>query len=186
MNILLNSITTLYLRDKLAEKAIKDKLSRILVMLGACAGMCYNALWYFPVLIVLGGLVTASWDVQLRQQALRLKKRIQERRRPLDRSTEASENHDVPVLSEDLSVPPQAALASLQRRTGSAVTPLIQTSQSESPERSEVPIRGGPFPDDESISNSTDMRSHGIPVWAGLGVIALFFGRSTRSFLELR
>lgn len=155
-------------------------------MLGACAGMCYNALWYFPVLIVLGGVVTASWDVLLRRQVLRLRKRLQERRRPLDRNTEIADNQDARVLSPDLSVPPQAAFASLQRRTGSAVTPLIETSQSEPPARSELPIRGDTFTDDESTSNSTDMRSHGIPVWAGLGIIAVFFGRSTSSFLELQ
>ena len=43
---------------QLAEKAIKDKLTRILVILGACAGFCYNALWYFPLLMLLGGLAT--------------------------------------------------------------------------------------------------------------------------------
>ncbi|KGO37968.1 Chromate transporter [Penicillium expansum] len=38
---------------QLAEKAIRDKLSRILVIFGACAGLCYNALWYFPVLMII-------------------------------------------------------------------------------------------------------------------------------------
>ncbi|KAJ5739742.1 chromate transporter-domain-containing protein [Penicillium manginii] len=47
---------------QLAEKAIQDKISRILVIFGACAGLCYNALWYFPLLIVIGGLAIAIWD----------------------------------------------------------------------------------------------------------------------------
>ncbi|KAL3459347.1 chromate transporter-domain-containing protein [Aspergillus heterothallicus] len=47
---------------QLAEKAIRDRVSRILVIFGACAGLCYSALWYFPVLIVFGGVVTAVWD----------------------------------------------------------------------------------------------------------------------------
>lgn len=47
---------------QLAEKAIKDKLTRILVIFGACAGLCYSALWYFPLLIVLGGLSVVVWD----------------------------------------------------------------------------------------------------------------------------
>ena len=47
---------------QLAEKAIKDKFTRIQVILGACAGLCYNALWYFPLLMVLGGLATVIWD----------------------------------------------------------------------------------------------------------------------------
>ncbi|KAL4887886.1 chromate transporter-domain-containing protein [Aspergillus ambiguus] len=55
---------------QLAEKAIRDRLSRVLVILGACAGICYSALWYFPVLMVIGGLVTVVWDGYL-SQALR-------------------------------------------------------------------------------------------------------------------
>ncbi|CAG8031829.1 unnamed protein product [Penicillium nalgiovense] len=58
---------------QLAEKAIRDKLSRILVIFGACAGLCYNALWYFPVLMVIGGFATAIWDGWLYQQFRRAK-----------------------------------------------------------------------------------------------------------------
>lgn len=58
---------------QLAEKAIRDKLSRILVIFGACAGLCYNALWYFPVLMVVGGSLTSVWDGWLYQQILRAK-----------------------------------------------------------------------------------------------------------------
>jgi hypothetical protein len=46
---------------QLAEKAVRDKLSRLLVF-GACAGLCYSALWYFPLLMVVGGFVTTAWD----------------------------------------------------------------------------------------------------------------------------
>ncbi|KAJ9483169.1 hypothetical protein VN97_g10242 [Penicillium thymicola] len=58
---------------QLAEKAIRDKLSRVLVIFGACAGLCYNALWYFPVLMVIGGFLTSVWDGWLYQQILRAK-----------------------------------------------------------------------------------------------------------------
>ncbi|KAL2846411.1 chromate transporter-domain-containing protein [Aspergillus pseudoustus] len=47
---------------QLADKAIRDRISRILVIFGACAGLCYSALWYFPVLMVVGGMATALWD----------------------------------------------------------------------------------------------------------------------------
>ncbi|KAJ5349834.1 hypothetical protein N7541_007561 [Penicillium brevicompactum] len=56
---------------QLAEKAIRDKLSRILVIFGACAGLCYSALWYFPVLMIIGGLLTSIWDGWLYQEFLR-------------------------------------------------------------------------------------------------------------------
>ncbi|KAK5082958.1 hypothetical protein LTS08_006218 [Lithohypha guttulata] len=52
----------------LAEKCIKDPLSRILVIFGACAGLCYSALWYYPVIIVIGGAVTVTWDMWLGRQ----------------------------------------------------------------------------------------------------------------------
>ncbi|OQD63097.1 hypothetical protein PENPOL_c010G00083 [Penicillium polonicum] len=58
---------------QLAEKAIRDKLSRVLVIFGACAGLCYNALWYFPVLMMIGGFLTSLWDGWLYQQILRAK-----------------------------------------------------------------------------------------------------------------
>ncbi|KAI1184212.1 chromate transporter-domain-containing protein [Nemania serpens] len=50
---------------QLSQKAITDKSTRIIVFLGASAGMLYNALWYFPVLIVLGGIATVVFDSRL-------------------------------------------------------------------------------------------------------------------------
>jgi chromate transport protein ChrA len=47
---------------QLSQKAIIDKLSRILVFFGGTAGMLYTALWYFPVLMAAAGLVTVVWD----------------------------------------------------------------------------------------------------------------------------
>ncbi|KAI3016990.1 hypothetical protein CBS147347_10527 [Aspergillus niger] len=58
---------------QLAEKAIRDRIARILVIFGACAGLCYSALWYFPVLMVAGGVATALWDGWIYQQILRAK-----------------------------------------------------------------------------------------------------------------
>lgn len=64
----------------LSKKAITDKLSRILVFLGATAGILHNALWYFPVLMIGGGLATIVWDLKrdirlLRGFSIRTKKR---------------------------------------------------------------------------------------------------------------
>ncbi|KAH8661178.1 chromate transporter-domain-containing protein [Ilyonectria robusta] len=47
---------------QLSEKAITDKMTRILVFLGAAAGMLYNALWYFPLLMFLAGIVAIVHD----------------------------------------------------------------------------------------------------------------------------
>ncbi|KAJ1324734.1 chromate transporter [Microdochium nivale] len=47
---------------QLSEKAITDKLTRIIVFIGASAGMLYNALWYFPLLMLLAGVATIVYD----------------------------------------------------------------------------------------------------------------------------
>ncbi|KAK0730358.1 chromate transporter-domain-containing protein [Lasiosphaeris hirsuta] len=47
---------------QLAEKAITDKLTRSLVFLGAAAGMLYNALWYFPLLMLIAGIIAVVYD----------------------------------------------------------------------------------------------------------------------------
>lgn len=56
---------------QLSGKAITDTLTRCLVFLGACAGMLYNALWYFPVLIVVGGSVAIVHDLKWLQRGRR-------------------------------------------------------------------------------------------------------------------
>lgn len=48
---------------QLSERTITDPLSRAIVAFTAGAGMLYNALWYFPLLMVLSGLVTIVQDV---------------------------------------------------------------------------------------------------------------------------
>lgn len=50
---------------QLSQKAVTDKLTRILVFLGATAGMLYGALWYFPLLMLFGGAATIIWDLRL-------------------------------------------------------------------------------------------------------------------------
>ncbi|RVD88929.1 uncharacterized protein DFL_003093 [Arthrobotrys flagrans] len=69
---------------QLAEKAIIDKLTRILVIAGACAGLCYNALWYFPLLMVLGGFATAVWDGWASQKVGKLKAKMRRKTREPD------------------------------------------------------------------------------------------------------
>ncbi|KAH7118233.1 hypothetical protein B0J13DRAFT_681032 [Dactylonectria estremocensis] len=47
---------------QLSEKAITDKITHILVFLGGAAGILYNALWYFPLLMFLTGVATVVHD----------------------------------------------------------------------------------------------------------------------------
>ncbi|KAL6410037.1 hypothetical protein AUP68_06446 [Ilyonectria robusta] len=47
---------------QLSQKAITDTITRVLVFLGATAGMMYNALWYFPLLMFLAGITAVVHD----------------------------------------------------------------------------------------------------------------------------
>ncbi|KAF7536927.1 hypothetical protein G7Z17_g12958 [Cylindrodendrum hubeiense] len=47
---------------QLSEKAITDRMTRAVVFTSASAGLMYNALWYFPLLIALSGLATVVHD----------------------------------------------------------------------------------------------------------------------------
>ncbi|ERS97561.1 hypothetical protein HMPREF1624_05732 [Sporothrix schenckii ATCC 58251] len=49
---------------ELAAKAITDELTRLLVFFTASAGTLYNALWYFPVLMIASGLATLTYDLR--------------------------------------------------------------------------------------------------------------------------
>ncbi|KAL4783888.1 putative chromate ion transporter [Aspergillus varians] len=64
---------------QLADRAIRDRLTRLLVIFGACAGLCYNALWYFPVLMIAGGLVTVTWDGWMSQLLRKAKSKWRQR-----------------------------------------------------------------------------------------------------------
>lgn len=55
---------------ELSQKAITDKMTRVIVSLTAAAGMLYNALWYFPVLMVASGLATLVFDFRWIHQSV--------------------------------------------------------------------------------------------------------------------
>ncbi|KAG8902638.1 hypothetical protein FRC01_009528, partial [Tulasnella sp. 417] len=48
---------------QLSERSITDPLSRVIIIFTGGAGMLYKALWYFPLLMVVSGLLTCWWDV---------------------------------------------------------------------------------------------------------------------------
>ena len=64
---------------QLATKAITDPLSRLIVVFSACVGLCYNALWYFPILMVGGGITTVVWDLWAKSFVGKLKIRWRRR-----------------------------------------------------------------------------------------------------------
>lgn len=140
---------------QLAEKAIKDDLTRILVIFGACAGVCYNALWYFPVLMVSGGLATLVWNGHLKPGIEKYRAR-RRRHASLEGVTEQA--------TQPASIPLEAtttASKAEQRRT--------VASSSSRPASHEVLAQ-------ETLARPP-VKDHTIRVQAGVCVILLFFGK---------
>ncbi|QIW95621.1 hypothetical protein AMS68_001139 [Peltaster fructicola] len=97
---------------QLASKSISDNLTRILVIAGACAGLCYSSLWYFPVLIVIGGAATMIWDVWVSRYIGKIRAR-----RALEHRQSAPDDN-IPL--EDI-----AATAREPQRTRTPETPSV-------------------------------------------------------------
>ncbi|PVH84082.1 hypothetical protein DL98DRAFT_652124 [Cadophora sp. DSE1049] len=64
---------------QLAQKAITDKMTRTLVFLGATAGLMYNALWYFPLLMLLGGAASVIFDYRVLHPAVKWVRNLRKR-----------------------------------------------------------------------------------------------------------
>jgi len=150
---------------QLARKAITDPLTRILVAVGGCAGMCYNALWYFPVLLILGGFATVSWDCFGQSYLMKWRQRKLFRRRlsnPPEPET-GLEEEDIPMdpINEEAR---SADLGGSHQRHGASAPPSV------------LP------PNQTSVHSSSSIRTsriealtYRIPVKMGLSLIALFF-----------
>lgn len=166
---------------QLADKAIRDKLTRIQVLFGACAGVCYNALWYFPILMVAGGLASVIWDGWMAQQVRRLKLTWQRRHsRPAEPEEAAippdvdGETPSVPVELQEVSGNSQASNAEDPQQTASVrsrkVTPAneTRTPRTLAPTSASSARTGG---------EGQPSASHSIRIRIGVLMLVLFFGR---------
>jgi hypothetical protein len=158
----------------LAEKAIKDKLSRILVILGACAGICYNSLWYFPLLMLLGGLAAAVWDGWMSQKIRKLKAKLKRRRSGTEvQVEEASAGESIPL--EEIPVDNRG----VQRRSAA-------TSRSLEPAQPK-PTANGTYIDhiQPHLLDRGNSSEHVIKVRAAVIIISLFFGMCSPMLIDL-
>lgn len=156
---------------QLAEKAIKDKITRILVIFGGCAGLCYNALWYFPVLIAIGGVSTVLWDAWLQQKVGKLKASYAARRRRTRGYGDAEESNPtqdiIPVVSQLR--PPEA----IKRRpqAGNSTDRILPLEEEVGPSRTESRREGIMF----EAAPVADTKTHNITIKTGLILVAGFF-----------
>ncbi|EGD85605.1 hypothetical protein H112_06515 [Trichophyton rubrum D6] len=151
---------------QLAEKAIKDKLTRILVTLGACAGLCYNALWYFPLLMAVGGLATVVWDGWLHQKIRGF--RLNRKRR-----------NTHPEAAEETAVPPSLQTRD-QQAHGNSSGPEDNTQMR--PRRTNVPggsniqhDQAGLLTNPNQSVEDDNLQKHVIRLRVGIIITVLFF-----------
>ena len=116
---------------QLAQKAVTDKVTRIVVFLGATAGLLYNALWYFPLLMFLGGCLTVVWDFRCLHGPARQILRAVEKRRQRNRSSVGNEI-EMTLPEGGLSGEPSASARKADTTVGSdSVTPSNPIANSE-------------------------------------------------------
>lgn len=159
---------------QLARKAITDKLTRLQVLFGACAGMCYTALWYFPVLLVVAGLLTPLWDFYARSLFGRMIFWKRRRPSPIQERQFTSDNEIVMVgrgagpdiLEKD---GPQQRHVNPSRENGANKTTTRETH----------------LPASAPRTSGIDISTHRVPVKTGSIFILLYFAVFT-VFMALR
>lgn len=161
---------------QLAEKAINDRITRILVIFGACAGLCYNALWYFPVLIAVGGMSTVVWDAWLRQRVAKIRAGYAARRRRA-----RTEDGDAEETAAAQTIPP-AEQVQLERPEAVKRRPQAGNSADRilpvEVEEEVPPSRSSERRNTEQMPISTpaaEVRTHNISIKLGLSLTVLFF-----------
>ncbi|PVH89403.1 hypothetical protein DL98DRAFT_647925 [Cadophora sp. DSE1049] len=121
---------------QLADKAITDKLTRLLVFLGGVAGMLYTRLWYFPVLMAGAGVATLMWDYRWPHAFARLVWRRRSARETI--GEEGAAEQDIAASSSNQPVP--ATEDSIRSRRGQgADQPNISSSTLPSASPHQVP-----------------------------------------------
>jgi len=149
---------------KLAEGAIKDNLTRILVITGACAGLCYNALWYFPAIITLSGVVTVVWDMWLEARIRKLRLYVRRRRDTTQMAAEAGEHIDLETIVPREEEVDGESSGAVHRRAG----PVQSAEHSKAPS---IVSQVEPLQPGIGIG-----ANHAISLRVGISVLLLFVG----------
>ena len=114
---------------QLSQKAITDQTTRLLVFFGATAGTLYNALWYFPVLMVVAGVTCVVCDnTVFKSTVTRMRRRVLRARRDrtdAEEPTNPDDQHmqELPQSSNDLDVQHVTDTTSAPETTTTTIVP---------------------------------------------------------------
>lgn len=143
---------------QLSQKAATDKVTRILVFLGGSAGLLYNTLWYFPVLMIFGAATTVVWDYRWCHNVFNVTRaRMTRLRNQLDTNTEEGQAGD-PVMLQDVTRP-----HNLSNATASSV------------QRESTASRRGPLPEENEHQVVASPETNILSWKFGVTVITCFF-----------
>ncbi|KAL5334952.1 chromate transporter-domain-containing protein [Aspergillus crustosus] len=152
----------------LAQKAIHDRLTRLLVVFGACFGLCYDALWYFPILMIAGGLVNVLWDGWLNQVLCRSKTRWRQRN----------------ALTEYLSQEPAAITVTFHEPGNGCIQTLSAHTEAVRPRKighpSETNLQSSPVP--EGLSADGFRQNHIVRIRLGFFYVVVSWVRLMSTF----
>jgi hypothetical protein len=155
---------------QLADKAITDQLTRLIVVLSACAGVCYSALWYFPTLILISGIIALGWDMRGRSAVGKMKAKWNRRKAGGPVTTAdvpGTEMDDIAMVSRD----PHQENIQVSRRSvkGESGTSVHKISGSALPQ----PISKEPT---RRTIPQPERQLYGISFRVGVVIIIAFFG----------
>ena len=165
---------------QLSEGAIKDRLTRILVIFGALMGLCYTALWYFPVIMLAGGSAAILWSDFLSQPTAKILKKLKKSK------------SDSEALEKDGTVITATAVSNTAEQKKDP-----SSKQDERPDdRDQInpaePVDTEREPDTvertasrSSTSGTSDVIQHVIPLKVGVLIIVGFFCKLSKSHLWL-
>lgn len=146
---------------QLSSRSVKSTLDRILIVFGGCAGVCYSSLWYFPVIIVSGGLITLSWNYVLAPVFIKVQRRRQSRKAAFEEPEKVVEDGDGRKPEVEQAV----------ERSGGSIANEDQTLDT----GAQRPTREHALP----MDSRADTETYKVPIVTGIALVVLFIGKST-------
>lgn len=145
------------------------------MILSACAGICYSALWYFPVLMFIGGFSTVLWDAWLREKVVRIRAQWRKLRKARRRKPDAKKDGEcgIQVEEQTFEMTTQTTHDRARAVARTNIVPAEIECPSQSSLRQESMDSSGAA---DEVFSMQDMHMHAVPVKLGLSVVAAFLG----------
>ncbi|KAH6847108.1 chromate transporter-domain-containing protein [Chaetomium sp. MPI-CAGE-AT-0009] len=176
---------------QLAQKAITDKLTRLLVFFGAAAGLLYNALWYFPLLMLVAGIIAVIHDFRWLHGPVKWVARLPRRVRGSNKKNREAEAEAAQGEQIELELSQQQLQPASEQRPSSRAPSTNSTRQrlpvntdndtptTDHPDDNNGTRRSADLDEARSVPATHDLQTHAdtptTMTWkAGLSLIVLF------------